>query len=69
MKQKLVFVLTMFFWIPLWLIIALNAVNSFLRTGYFELNQQIEIVKWKWDNPLWLIIGILIWMLLIYYLT
>ena len=69
MRQKAIYVLTMFFWIPLWQIIALNAVNSFLRTGYFELNQQIEIVKWKWDNPLWLIIGILIWMLLIYYLT
>ena len=47
MRQKIIYVLTMFFWIPLWLIVTLNSLNSFLRTGYFELGQDVEIVKWK----------------------
>ena len=69
MRQKTIYVLTMFFWMPLWLIVTLNSLNSFLRTGYFELGQDVEIVKWKWDNPLWLLLGVIVWMGLIYWLA
>ncbi len=69
MRQRVIYVLTMFFWIPLWMIVTLNSLNSFLRTGYFELDQYIEIVKWKWDNPLWLLVGVVIWMGVIYWLA
>lgn len=69
MRQKVIYVLTMFFWIPLWLIVTLNSLNSFLRTGYFEVDQYIEIVKWKWDNPLWLLAGVTVWLGLIYWLA
>ena len=68
MAKKLVFVLTMFFWLPLTFIIGLNSINSFLRTGYFELDQYVEIVKWKWDNPIWMVIGTLMWMFILYWM-
>ena len=69
MVKKLIYILTMFFWLPLTIILGLNAINSFLRTGYFDLNQYVEIVKWKWDNPIWMILGTAMGLAALYWLV
>lgn len=68
-QKKWVYLLTMFFWIPLFVILALNTVNSFFRSGYFELDQYVEIVKWKWDNPVVMIVGTGVWLLLLWFVV
>lgn len=69
MEKKLVYVLTMLFWLPLTLVIGFNVINSFLRTGYFELDQYVEIVKWKWDNPLFMIMGTIVWLMVLFWVV
>lgn len=51
-EAKIVRVLTYIYWIPLSVIVLLNAFNSLLRTTYFDLHQYVEIAKYKWDRPL-----------------
>ncbi len=58
MKQdKMIRVLTYFYLIPLGIMVIFNAVNSLLRTTYFELYKDMETAKYRWDNPL--LVGVL----------
>lgn len=53
MKQdKIIRVLTYFYLIPLAIMAFFNSVNSLLRTTYFELYKDMETAKYKWDDPL-----------------
>lgn len=53
MKEcRIIKVLSYFYLIPFTIIILFNALNSLLRTTYFDLHQEIEIAKYKWDHPL-----------------
>ena len=61
-EQKIVRVLTYFYLVPLAAMVVFNTVNSCLRTTYFELYKDMETAKYKWDNPLLLLMisGLLI---------
>ena len=61
-EQKIVRVLTCFYLVPLAVMVVFNTVNSCLRTTYFELYKDMETAKYKWDNPLFLLVvsGLLI---------
>ena len=61
-EQKIVRVLTYFYLVPLAVMVVFNTVNSCLRTTYFELYKDMETAKYKWDNPLFLLVvsGLLI---------
>ncbi|MDE7333529.1 MAG: glycosyltransferase family 39 protein [Lachnospiraceae bacterium] len=50
-EQRFVKILTCFYLVPFALMIGFNIVNSLLRTTYFELYQVMETAKYKWDNP------------------
>ena len=47
----------------------LNAVNSLLRTTYFDLYKGMETAKYKWDNPVVLLLITGIVLLLLYRLS
>ena len=61
-EQKIVRVLTCFYLVPLAAMVVFNTVNSCLRTTYFELYKDMETAKYKWDNPIFLLVisGLLI---------
>lgn len=61
-EQKIVRVLTYFYLVPLAVMVVFNTVNSCLRTTYFELYKDMETAKYKWDNPIFLLVisGLLI---------
>ncbi len=53
MKEfRIIKILTYFYLIPFAIIILFQVLNSLLRTTYFDLHQEIEIAKYKWDQPL-----------------
>ncbi len=53
MKEfRIIKILTYFYMIPFAIIILLQVLNSLLRTTYFDLHQEIEIAKYRWDQPL-----------------
>ncbi len=51
-QQRLIKVLTYCYLIPLAIMVIFNTVNSLLRITYFELYKDMETAKYKWDNPL-----------------
>lgn len=51
-QQKFVKLLTYFYMLPLALMCVFNSANSLLRTTYFDLYQEVEAARYKWDNPL-----------------
>lgn len=51
-QQKIVKILTYFYLLPLALMFAFNSVNSLLRTTYFDLYQDVEAARYRWDDPL-----------------
>lgn len=55
-QQKTVKVLTYFYLIPFALMVLFNTGNSLLRTTYFELYKDMETARYKWDNPLLVLI-------------
>ena len=55
-EQKAVRVLTYFYLVPLAIMVIFNTGNSLLRTTYFELYKDMETAKYKWDQPLFLLI-------------
>ncbi|MCI7040880.1 MAG: glycosyltransferase family 39 protein [Lachnospiraceae bacterium] len=61
-EQKIVRVLTYFYLVPLAAMVVFNTINSCLRTTYFELYKDMETAKYKWDNPIFLLVisGLLI---------
>ena len=56
-EQRFVRVLTYFYLAPFAFMIGFNIFNSLLRTTYFELYQVMETAKYKWDNPLLLLLA------------
>lgn len=50
-EQKFIRVLTYFYLVPFAVMIGFNAINSLLRTTYFDLYQDMETARYKWDNP------------------
>ena len=56
-EQKIIKILTLFYLIPFALMIVCNTVNSLLRTTYFDLYQVMETARYKWDNPLTVLIA------------
>ena len=54
-KQKGIKILTYFYLIPFSLMILFNIFNSLLRTTYFDLYQDMETARYRWDNPLLLL--------------
>lgn len=55
-QQKIVKILTYFYLIPFAVMVIFNTVNSLLRTTYFELYKDMETARYKWDNPLLVLI-------------
>ena len=55
-RKKIVKLLTAFYLIPLGIMVLFNAGNSLLRTTYFDLYKDMETAKYKWDNPILLLI-------------
>ena len=64
-RKKIVKLLTAFYLIPLGIMVLFNAVNSLLRTTYFDLYKDMETAKYKWDDPILLLIvtGIVLFLL------
>lgn len=56
-SEKTVRILTYFYLAPFALMVCFNAVNSLLRTTYFELYRDMETAKYKWDNPVLVLAG------------
>lgn len=65
-ERKIIKVLTCFYLVPFAVMIGFNIINSFLRTTYFELYQVMETARYKWDNPLLLLLFSLAAVVLIY---
>ena len=65
-QEKIVRVLTYFYMVPLAVMIIFNAVNSLLRTTYFELYKDMETAKYRWDNPLLVLISSGVLLVLLY---
>ena len=69
MKQdKITKVLTYFYLMPLAIMVIFNAVNSLLRTTYFELYRDMETAKYRWDNPLLVLLFSAVLLMLLYLL-
>ncbi|MBR4767346.1 MAG: hypothetical protein IK088_00025, partial [Lachnospiraceae bacterium] len=49
-------ILTFFYLVPLFGMFFLNTLNSLLRTTYFELYTELETAKYRWDNPVLMLI-------------
>ena len=64
-RKKIVKLLTAFYLIPLGIMVLFNAGNSLLRTTYFDLYKDMETAKYKWDDPILLLIvtGIVLFLL------
>ncbi len=56
-RAKLIKTLTFIYLIPFIIIIGFNVINSLTRTTYFEMHQYIESAKYKWDNPLLVLVA------------
>lgn len=56
-QQKIVKILTYFYLIPFALMVLFNTGNSLLRTTYFDLYKDMETARYKWDNPLLVLIA------------
>ncbi|MCI8570920.1 MAG: hypothetical protein HFI43_05885 [Lachnospiraceae bacterium] len=56
-EQRFVRVLTYFYLAPFALMAGFNIFNSLFRTTYFELYQVMETAKYKWDNPVFLLLA------------
>ena len=54
-NQKGVRILTCFYLFPFGLMVIFNIFNSLLRTTYFELYQDVEAARYRWNHPLLLI--------------
>ena len=54
--QKGIKILTFFYLLPFGVMVFFNIVNSLLRTTYFDLYQYMETARYRWDNPLLLLI-------------
>lgn len=67
-QQKIIKILTLFYLIPFAIMIAFNTVNSILRTTYFDLYQVMETARYKWDNPLILLIATAVILMGFYFL-
>lgn len=50
-EQRFTRVLTYFYLAPFAVMIGFNTINSLLRTTYFDLYQDMETARYKWDNP------------------
>ena len=68
-RKRIVKLLTAFYLIPLGIMVMFNAVNSLLRTTYFDLYKDMETAKYKWDNPVVLLLITGIVLLLLYRLS
>lgn len=51
-EKKIVRIITYFYLVPFLVIVAFNAGNSLIRTGYFDLYQYVEIIQYDWNNPI-----------------
>lgn len=57
MKEvKLVKILTYIYWLPFSAVVLFNTFNSLFRTTYFDLYQYVEIAKYKWDHPIFMLL-------------
>ncbi len=65
-QEKIVRMLTYFYIVPLAVMIIFNAVNSLLRTTYFELYRDMETAKYQWDNPLLVLVSSGVLLVLLY---
>ena len=66
--QKIVRILTYFYLVPLATMVVFNTINSCLRTTYFELYKDMETAKYKWDNPLFLLVTLVLLITFLYIL-
>lgn len=64
--NKFTRILTYFYIIPFAVMIFFNAINSLLRTTYFELYQVVEAARYQWDNPIMVTVFSSIVLLLLY---
>lgn len=56
-RQKIVRILTCFYLCITAGMVMFNTVNSLLRTTYFELYKDMETAKYRWDNPILVLVG------------
>ena len=56
-EQRFVRVSRYFYLAPFALMAGFNIFNSLFRTTYFELYQVMETAKYKWDNPVFLLLA------------
>lgn len=54
--EKTVRLLTYFYLVILGAMVLFNAVNSMLRTTYFDLYLEVEAARYKWDNPIFMLL-------------
>ncbi len=66
-RQKIVKILTCFYLLPLAAMVVFNTVNSLLRTTYFDLYQDVEAARYKWDDPLLVILFTVGLLVLLFY--
>lgn len=57
--------LTLFYMIPLWLVLMGNCIFSWLQTTYFELYMHVELPEYKKDHPLILFVMIVFLILIL----
>ena len=69
MQDKTIKILTYFYIIPLAVMVIFNTVNSLLRITYFELYKDMETAKYRWDNPLLILLFTAGIFLLLYFLS
>lgn len=55
-EKKIVRLLTNCYAFPFLAIMIFNTVNSLLRTGYFDLHQYVEVIHYKWNQPVFIIL-------------
>ncbi len=67
-RSKCIKVLTYIYLFPFIVIIGFNVFNSLTRTTYFELYQYIESAKYKWDNPILILIATAAVLLLLFFI-
>lgn len=67
MKQsKIIRILTYFYIIPFAVMVFFNTINSLLRTTYFELYQIVETAKYKWDQPILVLLFTIVILIALY---
>lgn len=67
MSKKIVRCLTYVYLLPLAGMVFFNIINSFLRTTYFLPNSNMETAKYRWDNPIFLLLFLLLFLPVLYF--